>query len=164
MEFRDMVETAQKWVLHIIAKEKPDLLVGLFHSGTDASYGGNTRSYLNENAVMLVAEQVPGFDVIFAGHDHRVSVHWLTNSVGDSVMIIDPGSHGRFAGEASISFGPEGKTISGKNIPMKGYKPSENFLQQFAPEYETISEYLQDTITWLAQDMIGLDALFGRCK
>ena len=54
-------------------KEKPDLLVGLFHSGTDASYGGNPDPYLNENAVMLVAEQVPGFDIIFAGHDHRVS-------------------------------------------------------------------------------------------
>lgn len=161
MEFRDMVETAQKWVPLIMDKEKPDLLVGLFHSGTDASYGGNAETYLNENAVMLVAEQVPGFDVIFAGHDHRVSVQWVTNSLGDSVMIIDPGSHGRFAGEATITFGPEGNTISGENIPMKEYKPSENFIQQFAPEYKTISEYLNDTITWLAEDMAGLDAMFG---
>ena len=161
MEFRDMVETAQKWVPHIMDKEKPDLLVGLFHSGTDASYGGNTQSYLNENAVMLVAEQVPGFDVIFAGHDHQVSVQWATNYLGDSVMIVDPGSHGRFAGEATISFGPEGKIISGKNIPMKGYKPSAVFVQQFALEYETITEYLQDTITFLAEDMAGLDALYG---
>jgi 2',3'-cyclic-nucleotide 2'-phosphodiesterase/3'-nucleotidase len=161
MEFRDMVETAQKWVPLIMDKEKPDLLVGLFHSGTDASYGGNTRSYLNENATKLVAEQVPGFDVIFAGHDHQVLVQWLTNSAGDSVLIIDPGSHGRFAGEAIISFSPDGLTISGENIPMKGYKPSPGFLQQFAPEYETISTYLHDTITWLSEDMTGMDAIFG---
>jgi 2',3'-cyclic-nucleotide 2'-phosphodiesterase/3'-nucleotidase len=161
MEFRDMVETAQEWVPKIMEKEKPDLLVGLFHSGTDASYGGNTQSYLNENAVMLVAEQVPGFDVIFAGHDHRVSVQWVTNSGGDSVLIIDPGSHGRFAGEVTISFGPQGNSISGENIPMKRYKPSEHFIQHFASEYKTLSGYLQDTITWLDDEMAGLDALFG---
>lgn len=161
MEFRDMVETAEEWVPKIMDKEKPDLLIGLFHSGTDASYGGSTQEYLNENAVTLVAEQVPGFDVIFAGHDHRVSVQWLTNTQGDSVMIIDPGSHGRYAGEATISIGSEGTSISGKNIPMKDYEPSEELVKHFTPEYETLSAYLQDTITWLAQDMAGLDAILG---
>ena len=161
MEFRDMVETAQEWVPKIMEKEKPDVLVGLFHSGTDASYGGSTQEYLNENAVTLVAEKVPGFDVIFAGHDHRVSVQWITNTLGDSVMIIDPGSHGRFAGEATISFGPEGPSISGKNVPMKDYKPSEELVQHFAPEFNTLSAYLEDTITWLARDMAGLDAILG---
>jgi len=161
MEFRDMVETAYKWIPLIQENEKPDLIVGLFHSGTDASYGGNTQSYLNENAVMQVAEQVPGFDLIFAGHDHRVSIQWVTNSLGDSVMIIDPGSHGRFAGEATITLGPEGNLISGENIPMKDYEPSEDFVQEFAFEYGTISDYLSDTITWLSEDMAGLDAILG---
>jgi len=161
MEFRDMVETAKLWVPRILEKENPDLLVGLFHSGTDASYGGNPDAYLNENAVILVAEQVPGFDLIFAGHDHRVSSQSVINSVGDSVLIIDPGSHGRFAGEATITFGPQGMQIKGVNIPMKGYDPSEALLEQFAEEYKTVSDYLEDTITWLAEDMMGMDALFG---
>lgn len=161
MEFRDMVETAQHWVPLILEKEKPDLLVGLFHSGTDKSYGGNPDDYLNENAVILVAEQVPGFDLIFAGHDHRVSTQSVINSAGDSVLIIDPGSHGRFAGEATITFTGQGKVIKGENIAMQGYDPSTVFLEQFAEEYQTISDYLDDTITWLEKDMVGLDALFG---
>lgn len=161
MEFKDMVKTARYWVPQIMEKENPDLLVGLFHSGTDASYGGNTESYLNENAVSLVAEQVPGFDIIFAGHDHRVSVHWISNMLGDSVLIIDPGSHARFAGEASITFGPDGPVLQGKNIPMQEYTPSQTFTEQFASEYRTVSSYLRDTITWLAEDMAGLDALWG---
>jgi len=161
MEFKDMIETARLWVPRIMEKENPDLLVGLFHSGTDASYGGNSDSYLNENAVLLVAEQVPGFDIIFAGHDHRVSVNWISNSLGDSVLIIDPGSHARFAGEASITFGPDGPTIRGKNIPMNEYAPSESFEEHFAVDYQTVSSYLKDTITWLAEDMAGLDALWG---
>lgn len=161
MEFRDMVETAREWVPRIMKKEKPDLLVGLFHAGTDASYGGNPDPYLNENAVLLVAEEVPGFDVIFAGHDHKLSIQQVLNSAGDSVLVIDPGSHGRFAGEVTVTFGPLGASISAQNIPMKEYQPDSSFLDAFALDYEIVSEYLQDTITWLSGEMAGVDALFG---
>jgi 2',3'-cyclic-nucleotide 2'-phosphodiesterase/3'-nucleotidase len=34
-------------------------------------------------------------------------------------------------------------------------------MEEFAKEFGTITEYLQDTITWLAEDMLGMDALFG---
>ena len=161
MEFLDMVETAKHWVPRIIEEENPDLLVGLFHSGTDASYGGNPNAYLNENAVILVAEQVPGFHIIYAGHDHRVSTQRIVNSVGDTVLVIDPGSHGRFAGEATITFGAQGLQIRGENIPMHTYDPSEEFMEQFADEFETVSDYLKDTITWLTEEMQGMDAMFG---
>jgi len=161
MEFRDMLATASEWVPRIMEEEKPDLMVGLFHSGTDASYGGNPDPFLNENAVMLVAEQVPGFHIIFAGHDHRVSCQKVINSEGDSVLVIDPGSHGRFAGEATVKFGAGGTSISGKNIPMSEYDPSETLMKEFAPEFEIVSAYLEDTITWLSEEMRGLDALFG---
>ena len=161
MEFLDMCETAREWVPRIKEEEDPDLLVGLFHSGTDASYGGNPDPYMNENAVMLVAKEVPGFDIIFAGHDHRVSCQWVSNRTGDSVLVIDPGSHGRFAGEASITFNKGKRIISGQNISMKDFIPSQSFQQQFNPEFATISNYLQDTITWLAEEMDGLDAIFG---
>jgi 2',3'-cyclic-nucleotide 2'-phosphodiesterase / 3'-nucleotidase len=161
MEFLDMVETAREWVPQIKEKENPDLLVGLFHSGTDASYGGNPDSYLNENAVMLVAEEVPGFDIIFAGHDHKLSRQWVINNVGDSVLVIDPGSHGRFAGEATIKFSKKRTSISGQNISMKDFEASQSFQTQFNSELSGISRYLQDTITWLAEEMDGLDALFG---
>jgi len=161
MEFRDMVETARDWIPRIIEEENPDLLVGLFHSGTDASYGGNPDAYLNDNAVLLVAEQVPGFHIIFAGHDHRVSTQRIANSAGDTVLVIDPGSHGRYAGEATITFDKQGIHIKGENIPMQAIDPSEDFMEQFAAEFITITEYLQDTITWLADDMVGMDALFG---
>ncbi len=162
MEFRDMVETAQRWVPEIMEKENPDLLIGLFHSGTDASYGGSTESFMNDNAVLLVAEQVPGFDVIFAGHDHRVSAQWVINSLGDSVLVVDPGSHARFAGELTVAFGPgDRKHIETRNVPMNTYEPSPAFQQQFSEELEQVTGYLNDTITWLTEEMQGVDAIFG---
>lgn len=162
MEFRDMVETAQQWIPIIYKKEDPDLVVGLFHSGTDAGYGGNKDPCLNENAVLLVAENVPGFDVIFAGHDHLVSNQWIINNTGDSVLVVDPGSHARYAGEVTIAFGKDGaKEITGDIISMKEFAPSVEFLDHFKEDYYKVSEYLEDTITWLAENMAGLDALFG---
>jgi 2',3'-cyclic-nucleotide 2'-phosphodiesterase/3'-nucleotidase len=161
MEFRDMVETARYWVPRIMEQEHPDLMVGLFHSGTDASYGGDPDPNLNENAVMLVAIQVPGFDLIFAGHDHQASCQWVVNMEGDSILVIDPGSHGRYAGEATITFSGQEISLSGQNVPMHNYLPSDIFMEHFAPENSIISAYLQDTITWLAGPMAGADALFG---
>jgi len=162
LEFRDMVETAAEWVPIIMEKEKPDLVVGLFHSGLDAAYGGNPEPYLNDNAVLLVAEQVPGFDVIFAGHDHRVSVQKIACINGDSVLIIDPGSHGRFAGELRVTFGKSGiSELLGENISMKDYEPSAKFQEHFSQKRKTVSRYLEDTITWLSSNMKGSDALFG---
>jgi len=162
MEFRDMVESAGEWIPRIREHEKPDLIVGLFHSGTDASYGGASDDYLNENASVLVAEQVPGFDVIFAGHDHHASIIRVENSAGDTVLVVDPGSHARFAGEVTISFEGNGeREITAANIPINRFPPSVEFLAQFAPDYDKIVQYLGDTITWLTEEMSGQDALFG---
>lgn len=47
-------------------KEKPDIIIGLFHSGVDFTYDNQTaETPRNENAAKLVAEQVPGFDIVF---------------------------------------------------------------------------------------------------
>jgi 2',3'-cyclic-nucleotide 2'-phosphodiesterase/3'-nucleotidase len=162
MEFRDMVETAAAWVPRIRQEENPDLMVGLFHSGTDATYGGSNEAYMNDNAVLLVAENVPGFDVIFAGHDHQVSVEWVVNKEQDSVLIVDPGSHARFAGEVTAAFSPDGEIkLEGRNVPMKEYNASMKFNEFFADDYDKITAYLNDTITWLKEEMVGSDALFG---
>lgn len=48
-------------------KEKPDLVIGIFHAGQDALLmGGKYR----ENASVEVARNVPGFDIVLMGHDH----------------------------------------------------------------------------------------------
>ena len=65
----DMIECAKKWIKIIKEKEKPDLIIGLFHSG--ANYSEDKEKYKNENASQLVAQEVDGFDIIFVGHDHQ---------------------------------------------------------------------------------------------
>lgn len=80
-----MTETARKWIPIIKEKEHPDIIVGLFHSGhNEASTTGNVI----ENASVKVAREVPGFDVILMGHDHRLYNETITNVEGKSVKSL----------------------------------------------------------------------------
>jgi 2',3'-cyclic-nucleotide 2'-phosphodiesterase / 3'-nucleotidase len=163
LRFEDMIETAHQWVPYIQKKEKPELIVGLFHSGTDPTYGGGSATEkMNDNAVRLVAEQVPGFDIIFAGHDHRVSNQWIINVNGDSVLVMDPGSHARYVGETLIDFSSgKNKKISGRIVNCKDYQADPEFMTQLGGQLQEVTEYLSDTVTSLASTMSSQDGLFG---
>lgn len=90
LEFEDMVDCANKWVPEIRKKEKPDLLIGLFHSGWNFAY--NDRSIdtrFNENETLPVAVKVPGIDAIFCGHDHRSKLLTVKRIDGDSIAVFD---------------------------------------------------------------------------
>ena len=93
LRFDEMVSSARRWVKEIQTREHPDLLVGLFHSGWDDTYGIITPDYV-ENATRLVAEQVPGFDLILYGHDHQRRVERVINADGDAVLCCGPTSTG----------------------------------------------------------------------
>ncbi len=103
MAFDDMILSAKKWVDIIQKTEKPDVLLGLFHAGIDYTYNGQTdTTYKNENATMLVAQQVPGFDAIFAGHDHRRVIDSV-NANGKMVYVIDGGCFANTAATAQLT-------------------------------------------------------------
>ena len=87
IEFEEMVSSARKWVKYVKEHEKPDLIFGLFHSGLS---GGITTDEYDEDATEAVAKEVPGFDIIFSGHDHQVHSQWVTNKAGSLVLILDP--------------------------------------------------------------------------
>ena len=89
--FEDMEACAAKWVKEIREKEQPDILIGLFHSGMD----GKKLDNVVENGSKGVAANVPGFDVIFMGHDHTRWNERVTNTSGDSVLVIDPANNGK---------------------------------------------------------------------
>ena len=67
LRFDEMVSTARKWMDYLQANEHPDVVIGLFHSGTE---GGITTDEYEEDASFTVAREVPGFDLILYGHDH----------------------------------------------------------------------------------------------
>ncbi|RLD34392.1 MAG: bifunctional metallophosphatase/5'-nucleotidase, partial [Bacteroidetes bacterium] len=168
MEFTDMVKAAKYWVPLIIEKEKPDILVGLFHAGHDYTYGGEEASTLrNGNASLLVAEQVPGFDVIFIGHDHDEFKQLVTCVDGSKVLVLDPGSHARNVSLAQIMLNWDKekkeykKMVKGSLIPMDNIKPDEQFMKDFEPDFENFKEYVSKKAGRFEKSISSVASLFG---
>jgi len=165
IEFEDMVETAKKWVPIIRAKEKPDILIGLFHSGVDYSYGGNTAdTYRNENASEVVAERVPGFDVVFVGHDHHGWNKWVTNSAGKKVLILGATSSARNVAVANFSIDEntvDSKKVTGEIISMKNYASDKKFLTTFHKEFEEVKKYVSRPLGVFTSSISTSGAIFG---
>jgi 2',3'-cyclic-nucleotide 2'-phosphodiesterase / 3'-nucleotidase len=161
IEFKDMVETAKLW-MPVIKNEKPDLIVGLFHSGWDKSDARNPRyQALNENGSTAVAYNVPGFDIIFTGHDHRSANEKFINSEGDTVLILNGGSRSELLAQADVTFAGKKVKVTGKLINVKDYKPDNEFIARFKPQSEVINEYVDRVIGNCTEDMSTRDSYFG---
>jgi 2',3'-cyclic-nucleotide 2'-phosphodiesterase/3'-nucleotidase len=166
MVFEDMIESARHWVKIIREKEKPDLLIGMFHAGVDYTYGGqNEDTYKNENASLLVAEKVPGFDVVFVGHDHHGWNRWVENVNGDSVLLLGGTHAAQVFAVANIAIKKEKgkmfKELKGKLIPSKKFKPDETFLNEFEKDFEAVKKYVMQPIGYFTRTVSTREALFG---
>lgn len=167
IEFRDMLETAKKW-MPVILNEKPDLVVGLFHSGWDSSINAYKESVsLSENGSAAVAYNVPGFDIIFNGHDHKVANEQFVNSIGDTVLILDGGSRAEKIAQADIIFsserikGKRRKVITGQIVNVDLYKPDPEFLVNFNTQHEIVDRYVNRVIGYSSSTISSRDSYFG---
>lgn len=158
MRFENMVETAKKWMPEM-KKEKPDIIVGLFHSGM----GSEKNTSFDENSSLAVAENVPGFDVIFIGHDHDVAINKIMNVSGDSVLILDGGSRSSYLMHASVKIqaGKREKQIKGNLIRMNSIPPDNEFIEKYKAVSDTIKEYTGRTIGFSNYSADTRDSFFG---
>jgi 2',3'-cyclic-nucleotide 2'-phosphodiesterase/3'-nucleotidase len=167
IEFRDMLETA-KFYMPLIMKEKPDLVVGLFHSGWD-DRGNQARegSHNDENGSSAVAWNVPGFDVILNGHNHNVVNKKFVNSAGDTVLILEGGSRAEKIARADVIFrkdkitGKMHKTANGKIIDVDNYSPDDEFIKKFSVQNGVIMDYVSKVIATSEATISSRDSYFG---
>jgi 2',3'-cyclic-nucleotide 2'-phosphodiesterase / 3'-nucleotidase len=161
--FKDMVETARLW-MPVILNEKPDLVVGLFHTGWDGH--GKQSDPVTEHGSAAVAYNVPGFDIIFTGHDHKTANEKFVNSAGDTVLILNAGSRAEKIAAADIIFKSgskkgKKKMVSGKLINIADYKPDTEFINKFMTEHKTVDEYVNRIIGNSDATISSRDAYFG---
>lgn len=168
IEFEDMILTAKKWVNIIKEKENPDLLIGLFHSGINYTYDNQSANTLrNENASQLVAEEVPGFDIVFVGHDHQEWNYKVQNTNGDSVLILGPSARAASItmAEVEMNFNSEKnnweKEIIGKIINTKELEPDQDFLNKFSNQFKIVKDYVSRPIGFFTDNISAKTSLFG---
>lgn len=162
LHFEDMEDCARKWVKIIREKENPDVLVGLFHAGPE----GNKLDNVVENGSGNVAKSVPGFDVVFMGHDHTRRYEKVVNVEGDSVLLIDPANMSNVVSEVTFTIKKQdGKVVSkqveGKLVNMDGYAPDADFLNIFSGAYETTMDFVSRNIGRIEHTISSKEAFFG---
>ena len=179
MEFEDMVESAQKWIPVIQQKEKPDVIVGLFHAGVDYTYGNVTaNTKFNENAAQLVAERVPGFDMVFVGHDHSGwdGQGWdpvakkkidVKDPNGKIVPIYGALNSARKIPVVNLMLdwnektGSWSKRVRGGLIDMTQYKADPAFNAQFQAGFDDIKKWVDRPIGKMDGVISTRESMFG---
>lgn len=163
LSFADMEQTARKWIPIIQEKEKPDVVIGLFHAGKEArTVAGKYR----EDASAEIAERIPGFDIIMMGHDHRRFCGKIANSQGDSVLLINPANNGRTVGDIEICLTVDGdnvvrKSIQGTLTDMDKLQPSQEFMAQFTPQYQAVKTFVSEKVGTFTETISTRPAYFG---
>lgn len=162
LRFEDMETCARRWVDVIRKKEQPDVLVGLFHAGPE----GNELDGVIENGSAEVAKNVPGFDVVFMGHDHRRCNEKIINVEGDSVLLIDPANRATTVAEVTLNIVKKGskvvrKSIEGKLTDVNEYPVDEGFMATFVSQYEATQAFVSRKIGSIDRTISTRDAYFG---
>ena len=164
LEFEDMVTCADKWVKIIREKENPDVLIGVFHAGPE----GNKLDNVVENGSAEVATKVPGFDVVFMGHDHRRFCGKIANEQGDSVLLVDPANKALVVGDVTLKLQLKGgkvvsKKIEGQLTDMNNYEVDEDFMKTFKKEYDATADFVSRKIGSIKETISSKEAYFGSC-
>ena len=163
LRFDDMAETARKWVDIIHDTEKPDFVIGLFHSGVDST---RSAGPLTENASELIARNIPGFDLILCGHDHRRANKTFYNIANEQVSLLNPANNGILVAVATITFTLHDGKVINKQIStqletISKYTPTAEFNEKFNKDKEIIEQFVSQPIGYNRNPLKTRDAYFG---
>ena len=162
LRFDDMETTARHWVKIIKEKEKPDIIIGLFHAGPE----GNQLGDAIENGSEIVARKVPGFDVVFMGHDHQRHCRKVVNAAGDSVLITGPSNAARCVSDVMIKVVKKNgklvkKEVSGQITELDAYPIDQAFMKTFDHQYRATLDFVSRKIGRMSSTISSKDAFFG---
>jgi len=163
LRFDNMVKSAKYWVKHIQTKEKPDVIIGLFHSGREG--GIHTPEY-DEDASLTVAREVEGFDIILFGHDHTRYAGWVKSNAGKDVLCLDPSCDAYLVSDATISIRKaKGKVVSkkitGDVIDITGQPIDEKYMQHFEADIDSVNVFVNRKIGRFENTIYTRDCYFG---
>lgn len=152
LRFEDIATSARKWVDYVKKNERPDIIVGLFHSGRESA--------------KQIAHEVPGFDVVFFGHDHHYCKEEVDCVDGRKVVILNPSSSAYGVALAEITLTKKGDKVISKNITgtvdnSASMPADEDFMNHFHDTIEGVKAWTESTLGTFAKTITTRDGFFG---
>lgn len=163
LRFEDMLQSCKQWMEHIKKNEHPDIIIGLFHSGLS---GGIVTDEYEEDATLSVAKELPDFDLILYGHDHRKNKETVTNRAGREVICLNPSSNAYFVCDAQIQVTltdgiVTGKSITGDIYDIRNQPIDEEFMSYFKNDIDSINAFVNRKIGVFRNPVYTRDSYFG---
>lgn len=169
LEFESMMASARYWVNVIEEREKPDLLVGLFHAGSEVidNIDNNGSPFLDGS--IPVAKKVRGFDLVLLGHDHLERNDTIVNDFGDSIVVFQPSSHAEKVGRIDLHVSRGNPKANGhlraqirpQVYYTKDFPVDEDYLRKFEGSQEIVDAFLDRPIGDVSKVLDGSASLVG---
>ena len=108
LDFKDVVESASKWLAIMKDKEATDVNIVSYHGGfeRDLKTALPSEKLTGENQGYELCTKVSNIDVLLTGHQHRV----IENLFVNGVLVVQPGYNGKCIGKVTMDL----VKISGK--------------------------------------------------
>ena len=156
MHFEPIVKVIQQDVDRIRAKERPDVMVVVMHSGT-----GDGDGSMLESEGLDAFHLVKGVDWVLASHDHRPYVE-----ATDSCGFLYSGSHARNVAEGRMHLTVKGRKVVSKTyevglIPVKAEMADPVMREQFQADYNAVKAFTLKEVGILNADLWTRDAYRG---
>lgn len=162
LRFDDMVATARRYMPEM--RRRADLVVGLFHSGVGLEADSTCGA---EDASLRVAREVPGFDAVFCGHDHRrADLRVTCGPTGDSVPVLNPAAGAEAVARADFLLTYDGgrmvgKRVRGSIVAIDSLSPDTAFMARFAPQADSVCAFTSQVVGRSASRLDTRPAFFG---
>ncbi len=162
MEFQAIEDIANHYMPRL--RHEADVVVGLFHTGM-----GNPERYtpLGESVAEAIARRVPGFDIIFCGHDHRIANRTVVNSEGGRTLILNPGANAEALAQAEITVRRDAEhgfttmRVGGKTVDLRQQEPSETFMKHFEEPCNAVRKFVTEKVGRSRATMDTRPSFFG---
>ncbi len=152
LRFTDPVAVARTWVRTLREDEKCDVVVILAHVGFEKDPAtGRPRPAGRGDRAHALATEVPGVDLVLAGHGHAVVA---PRRVG-GVWVSEPGRWGEVLTRFDLTLEKTGSgawriaAIEGRNLPMKYVEPDPAVVEAAAGSHAEAMRALVATLTEL---------------
>ncbi len=178
--YRDMVESAERYVKILRNVEKVDVLIGVFHSGMNDSYDADkadTSGIPMPNASRLVAEAVgsgpSGFDAIITAHSHQLiddtqNTEYRNDEYDNDikgVKFLQAQNWGSHLGQLQISVSEKDgrwavESVNAMTYSMEGVEEDPEMLAYMSDYIEGSRAYAAEVVATADNDILGLRSYY----
>jgi 2',3'-cyclic-nucleotide 2'-phosphodiesterase/3'-nucleotidase len=166
LRFEQAEAAAAHWIKVIREKEHPDLVVGLFHSGWEPQEQNLPEDVPlgRENSTKWIVENVPGFDLVFYGHDHRAKAEKVLNIEGDTVYVLNSGTRGASLAQAEVTLSKGSRPqIKIGLLPTLEQGADPDFLAMLQPYLDRAEQFQNQDVAELPVQISPNEVFSGSC-